>query len=274
MFLHTWIPHATFEMGGVILSWYGFFLALALVGAYILISVIARRSDRVSGTHFEEHIDGLFWWTFLPALVGARLLFVLYHPSHFLSAPQEIIALWHGGIVWHGALLGGIIGSAAYCRLKKIPWLRIADMAAPALAVGQAIGRWGNYFNQENYGLSTSLPWGIPIDIEHRLSDFEQFTYFHPAFLYESIGDMFLGVMVLMVLYRTVFLKMAPWYRSGTIFFAYLALYSAMRFTIEFLRIDSVPIWWGLRFPQWWSIDIFIVAGFFLFYFYIIKKPR
>ena len=274
MFLHTWMPKATVDLWGVTLSLYGLMMAIGLLVAYCLMLYGARRSDRLAGTHVEEHIDGLFWWTFLPAIIGARLLFILYHPTLFLSAPQEIMAIWHGGIIWHGALVGGIIGSAVYCRLKKIPWLRIADMAAPALAIGQAIGRWGNYFNQENYGLATSLPWGIPIDIEHRLSGFEQYTYFHPTFLYESIGDMFLGVMVLLVLYRIVFLKMAPWYRSGTIFFAYLALYSIMRFAIEFLRIDSVPIWWGLRFPQWWSIDIFIVAGLFLFYFYAIKKPR
>ncbi len=260
MFLHTWIPTATFDIGGVEISLYGLVLALGLITAYCLMIYFSRHFDRVQGTHYEDYIDGLFWWVFIPAIVGARVLFILYHPDYFLSTPQEMIAIWHGGIVWHGALIGGMIGSFAYCRRKHIPWLHFADYAAPALALGQALGRWGNYFNQENYGLPTSLPWGIPIDAAHRLPGFEQFNYFHPTFLYESLWDMALFVVLFVLVYRWALQRKAAWYRSGMLFFAYIIAYSIGRFGIEFLRIDTVPIFWGFRLPQWWSVDLTIAA--------------
>lgn len=268
MFLHTWIPQATFGVGSVTLALYGLMFALALIGAYGATLVLAKRFDRHLGTHFEDHVDGIFWWAFIPALVCARLLFVAYHPDYFIAAPSEVIAIWHGGIVWHGALVGGIIGSALYCAWKKISWFAFADMVAPALALGQAIGRWGNYFNQENYGLPTALGWGIPIDIEHRIGGYEQFAYFHPTFLYESKWDMLLFFILLYLLYRWVFLKKATWYQGGMIFSLYLVLYSTGRFLIEFLRIDTVPLFWGLRLPQWWSIDIVLLVVIFFFVYY------
>ncbi|MEK7649077.1 MAG: prolipoprotein diacylglyceryl transferase [Patescibacteria group bacterium] len=260
MLLHDWVPPATIEIAGITVSLYGLTMALGLVSAYVLMLYLARRSDRAQGTDFENHVDGLFWWSFVCGLIAARLLFVLYHPDFFISAPQEIIAIWHGGIVWHGALVGGIAGSVAYCRLKKISWFGIADLGVPAIALGQAIGRWGNYFNQENYGLPTTLPWGIPIDAMHRIAGYEGFAYFHPTFLYESKFDLMLFAVLFIILIRWVLVKKAAWYRSGMLFAAYLALYSLGRFLIEFLRIDTVPEFWGLRLPQWWSIDLIIIS--------------
>lgn len=260
MFLHEWIPSSTVAIGGLSLSLYGMMMGLALISAYIIALLIARRFDRVRGTHIEDHIDGLFWWIFVPALIGARVLFIAYHPDYFASAPQEAFMIWHGGIVWHGALIGGIIGSAACCAWKKISWFDMADILAPTLALGQAIGRWGNYFNQENYGLPTNVSWGIPIDLVHRLQGYEQFQYFHPTFLYESLWDIALFGALLYMLFRWVMQKRSAWYRSGMIFMLYLILYSAARFAIEFIRIDTVPVIWGLRIPQWWSVDLTLAA--------------
>lgn len=272
MFLHEWIPSSTVAIGGLSLSFYGMMMGLALISAYIIALLVARRFDRMRGTHIEDHIDGLFWWIFVPALLGARVLFIAYHPDYFASAAQEAFMIWHGGIVWHGALIGGIAGSAAYCRWKKISWFDMADILAPALALGQAIGRWGNYFNQENYGLPTDLPWGIPVDFAHRLAGYEQHTYFHPAFLYESMGNSLLFVALLYLVYHGILKKQVQKYRSGMIFMLYLAMYSLGRFAIEFLRVDIVPVVWGMRMPQWWSIGI--VTSIVLLFIQLIKKPR
>lgn len=260
MFLHEWIPLASVQIAGVTLSFYGLMVGLALVSAYGVALLLMRASDRTHGTRFEDTIDGLFWWIFVPALIGARVLFIMYHSHYFVSMPQEALMIWHGGIVWHGALIGGITGSAAYCRWKKISWFDMADILTPAIALGHAIGRWGNYFNQENYGPPVDLPWSIPIDLAHRLAGYEQYAYFHPAFLYESMFDTALFVVLLYMLFRWVMRKRSTWYRSGMIFMLYLIFYSAGRFAIEFLRIDIVPVMWGLRLPQWWSIDLALVA--------------
>lgn len=272
MFLHDWVPPSTLEIVGITVSLYGLAVALGLICAYALMLYLARHSDRVRGTDFENHVDGLFWWSFVCGLVAARLLFVIYHPDYYVSAPQEIIAIWHGGIVWHGALVGGIAGSVAYCRWKKISWFGMADLAVPVVALGQAIGRWGNYFNQENYGLPTSLPWGIPIDIAHRLPGYEQYWYFHPTFLYESKWDIMLFIASIYLLYRWVFQKRNTWYRNGVLFMTYLVFYSVGRFVIEYIRIDTVPIIWGYRMPQWWSIDIALVAVIVAII--LLRRPR
>jgi len=142
------------------------------------------------------------------------------------------------------------------------------DLGVVGLSIGQAIGRWGNYFNQELYGLPTSLPWGIYIRLENRLPGFENFTHFHPLFLYESIGCF---AIFLILIKKTPILKIkyqiskthiknkkTP--KRGSIFFQYLFLYSLMRFWLEFLRIDSWK-WGFLGAAQWISLGLMLISG-------------
>lgn len=239
------------EVAGVfVISGYGLFVALGFIAAYGSAFVLARRSATIR----IEHIDRVLLWAMIPAVIAARLLFVMYHLDYFVGQPAEIVAVWHGGWVWHGALAGGLLGIALYCKRAGTGLLPLLDILAPGATLGQAIGRWGNYINQEAYGLPTNVPWGIGIDEAHRLPGFDQFSTFHPTFLYESIFD---GVLFLFLgwLFLT---RLDPGLRrddtGGVIFFLYLLLYSLVRFCIEFMRIDTVPIVVGLRAPQWISI--------------------
>lgn len=238
------------------ISMYGILISVGFLVAYCISLFFSRRNG------FGEHIDRMLFWALLPAVVFARIFFVLYHPEYFLRYPEEVVALWHGGWVWHGALLGGLMGIWLYCKKNSVSFFALLDLLAPGVALGQAIGRWGNFFNQEAYGLPTNMPWGIAIDPIHRLPGFERFAVFHPTFLYESILDLGLFLFLWLV---TVKIIKKPAYQAGTIFFLYLLFYSLGRFYIEFLRIDLVPILAGLRAPQWLSLALIgISAGWFL----------
>jgi len=124
------------------------------------------------------------------------------------------------------------------------------------VALGHAIARWGNFFNQEAYGAATTLPWGIAIDPSYRVAGFELATHFHPTFLYESLLNIGIaGVAIWLLVRKNVQTRV-----RGLIFALYLGLYGFGRFGIEYLRIDPVPVWWGLRVPQWWSLGLIVVA--------------
>ncbi|MBI4240027.1 prolipoprotein diacylglyceryl transferase [Candidatus Uhrbacteria bacterium] len=237
-------------IGTVPLHWYGFLLACAVALGYGVTYYLSKK-ERI-------HIDTLFFLCFIVGLVSARLLFVCYHIDYFMAYPFEIPLIWHGGIVWHGALIGGFGAVYLYCRRYKHSLFGITDILVPGLALGQALGRWGNYFNQENYGLPTNLPWAIPIDLAHRLPGYESFTSFHPTFLYESIGSLILFVFLMYLVRKQAAVQ------SGLITAVYLLGYSLMRLFIEFLRVDSVPVLFGMRMPQVISIFLICIGSFLL----------
>lgn len=260
-----------FALGPLQVSVYGILLALGTLSAYgatIALLLLRKRAEWPN----INYIDSVLLWALIPAVVFARLLFVMYHIDYFGANPQEIIAVWHGGWVWHGALFGGLLGIFLYCKKVRISFLLLLDILAPGAALGQAIGRWGNFFNQEAYGLPTSLPWGIIIAPDKRLPGYETFTTFHPAFLYESVFDLVLFFFLGLLLLRRREPMDAPRagppspkgfgaaQREGVVFFLYLLIYSAGRFGIEFLRIDVVPVIGGLRAPQWISLALMIIG--------------
>ena len=147
--------------------------------------------------------------------------------------PLDAIAIWRGGLGIPGAVIGGIIALYFFCRRRKLPFLVFADIAVPGLALGQAIGRWGNFVNQEVYGSPTTLPWAIRIDPQYRLPDFAAIETYHPLFLYEllwSLGNL----AVLLILGR----KYQDRLRSGDLLLVYLIIYPVGRFFLEFLRLD------------------------------------
>ncbi|MBI4252700.1 prolipoprotein diacylglyceryl transferase [Candidatus Uhrbacteria bacterium] len=240
------------------ISGYGLLISLGFLVAYCAALFFARRSATIR----TDHIDSVLLWALIPAVIGARVLFVVYHLDYFGTHPQENIAVWNGGWVWHGGLLGGILGVYGYCRKTHISFLSLLDVLAPGVALGQAIGRWGNYVNQEAYGLPTDVPWGITIDTEKRLPGYESFATFHPTFLYESIFDVLLFLFLGWLVWRRGggWIPASAGMTNGTVFFLYLILYSLGRFGIEFLRIDIVPLAFGLRAPQWISLGFMIVG--------------
>jgi len=164
--------------------------------------------------------------------------------AYYLTHPLNIIDFSQGGLGIPGAVIGGVLGLWVFARRRKIDLSLLLDVAAPGLALAQAIGRWGNFVNQELYGPPTSLPWGIYIRPENRLSGFEDFTRFHPLFLYESLWNL-VNAVFLFWLWR----RHGDRLRQGDLFLVYLITYPVGRFLLEFIRLDFVPAF-GINFNQ------------------------
>jgi len=267
MFLHTFNPNPILaHLGSFAIHWYGLFLAVGALAGYLVFIRLGRRY----GIKVAD-LENLFFFTLIAGLVGARIYHVLNEWSYYAAHPGEILSIWNGGLAIHGALIAGLVVFLLFARKKKLSFWLLADIAAPALALGQAIGRWGNYFNQELYGGPTSLPWGIPIEPLNRPLQFLDDKFFHPAFLYESLGSF--AVFVLMVYLHRRFLagtKNGSDNRSvvrgaGFIALTYLITESLVRAGTELIRIDRVPTIADVRLPLLISIAIALAAGVALF---------
>ncbi|MBI3454722.1 MAG: prolipoprotein diacylglyceryl transferase [Candidatus Rokubacteria bacterium] len=188
-------------------------------------------------------------------LIGARLYYVLFNLDYYETQPWwRTFAVWEGGLAIHGGLIGGLIAGGVYVASHRLPLLTYLDIVAPYLALGQAIGRWGNFFNEEAFGRPTDLPWKLYISQPHRPPPLIEAEYFHPTFLYESLWDLAVFVVLVVALRRR--LQRAP----GAVFLAYLGLYSLGRFWIEGLRMDSLMLG-PLRVAQLVSVIAVVIAG-------------
>jgi phosphatidylglycerol:prolipoprotein diacylglycerol transferase len=220
-----------FKLGPITVHWYGIILAFgALVGL-----LLAIREGRRFGIPSEFFMD-LMLIGAPTAIICARIYYVIFEWENYRDNPIDVIKIWEGGIAIHGALIGAVLAGIYYCRKKGYGFWRIADIAAPSLIIGQMIGRWGNFMNQEAHGgpvdeafLRETLH--IPNFIVDHM--YIQGVYYHPTFLYESIWNL-AGFLVLLLLRR------APFLRAGELFFSYLIWYSFGRFFIEGLRTDSL----------------------------------
>jgi phosphatidylglycerol---prolipoprotein diacylglyceryl transferase len=237
-------------------SIYGILISLAI----LICAFTAERIVKKAGKDVDI-LWGMALWAVVCALIGARLYHVLSFFPYYLAQPLKLLAIYDGGLGIFGALAGGLFGALAYLRFKKERALDWLDIAAIVLPLGQAIGRWGNFFNQELYGLPTNLPWGIYIQPANRPSQFAAYPRFHPLFLYESILDIVL-FLVLIVLYRR------KKYSTGFFLAMYFIGYGSIRFILEFLRIDPWTIY-GLNAAQMLSILIVLYGSI-----YIIRSRR
>ncbi len=258
--LHVFRPSpVAFQIGSLSIYWYGLLIVLAIFVGIIFVLYLSR-FYKIS----KEEIWNLFFYLIIFGLIGARVFYLFYNWFYFWENPLAIFKFWQGGLSIHGAMLGGMLVLLFYTHRRKLYFRTLADLFSPALALGLAIGRWGNYFNQELYGLPTNLAWGIPIDPINRVPNYTDFEYFHPVFLYESIWC-FLIFLFLVFLHgkrlrikddkikRDFFLI-----RIGNIFLFCLILYSFGRFFFEFLRIDPQPVIFGLRLAQVLSLLIML----------------
>ena len=177
------------------------------------------------------------------------------HWSDYAGNYLDILKVWQGGLAIHGGLLGGLLALWLTCRHRRWPFWQLASWIVPGVALGQAIGRWGNFFNQELFGLPSTLPWAIPIDLWHRPANALTASHFQPLFLYESIACLLLAILLYQINRRCL----APQKIVG----AYLVGYGAIRLVMEFLRQDPTPYLLGLRWPQWLSL-VLILLGFSL----------
>jgi prolipoprotein diacylglyceryl transferase len=197
------------------------------------------------------------------AIIGARIFHVLTHPGFYFGEGADIWAvfrIWEGGIAIYGALMGGAVGAWLGCRWTGIRFWTLADAIAPGLLLAQALGRFGNWFNQELYGLPTDLPWGLEIDSDNAAfpAGLEPGTLFHPTFLYEVLWNL-LGVAVLLWVGRRFRLQ---W---GRLFAIYLIWYSAGRIVWESIRIDPSEIYFGIR-TNVWAAMAGVLLGVVIFF--------
>jgi phosphatidylglycerol:prolipoprotein diacylglycerol transferase len=230
-----------FYLGPFPIRWYGILMATAIVVGLWL----AHRQARREGLPADDLISAA-QWAILAGLVGARLYEVVFNWDYYGQYPWKIPAVWEGGLAIHGSLIVGPLVGAWLAHRWRLPVLRGLDLAAPSIVLGQAIGRWGNYFNEEAFGRPTDLPWKLYISKPHRPPGYVDYEYFHPTFLYESLWD--LAVFGVLIWVRP---RLRQW--PGALFFAYIGLYSIGRFAIEGLRLDSFWVA-GLRVPQLASI--------------------
>lgn len=252
-FLHTFNPNPILiEFGLIKIHWYGLFIVLGIIAA-LFISIKLSKYYKIS----KDDIIDVSFWIILFGLLGGRLYDVLLEWPYYLEHPQNIIKIWQGGLAIHGAIIAGLITTIYLTKKKSIPLLPFLAIISPGLALAQAIGRWGNYFNQELFGQPTSLPWGIPIDFTHRISTYYYDSFFHPTFLYESIGN-FTIFLILIGLHYLVRKNKIKIIAEEIIIATYLISYSILRFSLEFIKIDQTPIIFSLRFPQIVSIIIII----------------
>ncbi|MEK9180886.1 MAG: prolipoprotein diacylglyceryl transferase [Patescibacteria group bacterium] len=216
-----------FYLGPVRLHFYSLTFLLAVVAAYFFL----RRYGPNFGLD-ESAVEDLLLYNLLAGFAGARIHHVFSLWSYYSAEPLAILEIWEGGLGIFGGVAGGAAATFLYCRYKKISFLRLADLLAPALILGQAIGRWGNFFNQEAYGLPTTLPWKMFVEPVNRAEEFLGWAYFHPLFLYESLWNL-LVFFILLRLFRT-----KTDFARGKILAGYLILYSVGRFGLENLRAD------------------------------------
>ena len=267
MILHTFHPTSiAFQAGAIQIHWYGIFISLGVLLGLLVALKIGKKYNVGSNEIFD-----LAFYSLIFGIIGARIFYVLYNFSYFKLHWVEIFKVWQGGVASHGMLLFGFLTIWLYCKIKKLNLGLIFDLAFTSLVFGQFIGRWGNYFNQELFGRPTSLPWGIPIDPINRPAIFENYQYFHPAFLYESIYCLAIFFFLLYLWNRRS--KIQPdKIKYGAIALAYFFLYSCFRFGIEFIRVDSVPVFLHLRIMQWFSLAIILSCILVYLYYYRRKK--
>ncbi len=253
------------KLGPIVIRWYGLLIASAVLLGVSLSQYLAKR--RYVN---PDLISDLSIWLVVGAIPAARLYYVLFQWSEYSQHPERIIAIWQGGIAIHGAIIGGIIAALIFARLNKISFWQLTDLVAPSLILGQAIGRWGNFFNSEAFGSPTDLPWKLYIPPDHRPVDLVDFEYFHPTFLYESLWNLMVFALLLTLFFRA--LSKQSSLKVGTLFLVYGIAYSLGRFWIEGLRTDSLMLG-PLRMAQMVSLGGMTLGLLGLTWLYVLKRP-
>ncbi len=228
-----------FQIGPLAMRWYG----ILVVSGILIAAAVASRYVRDRGYDGEAVWDMLIW-VMIPGFIGARLYYVFIQSprgpnglNYYLENPLAILQIWTGGIHIYGALIFGTLALLIYARLRKLPLLVYLDGVGLGMPLGQAVGRWANFINQELYGPPTTLPWGLRIDPQHRIAayvDLPESVRFHPLFLYESLWN-FLGFGILFWISRRFADRLLP----GDLALLYFIWYPLGRFFIEFIRTDS-----------------------------------
>lgn len=255
------MERVAFDLGIIQIYWYSIFIFLAVLVACIIIYKEAKKRKLD-----EEFIVNLAFNAILFGMIGARLYYVLFNFKYYMANPIEIFEIWNGGLAIHGGILAGGLFTIYYSKKHNVNTLKIFDIIVVGLIIGQAIGRWGNFFNQEAYGTITTVTnlknSGIPefvINGMYILGEYRQ-----PTFFYESIWNFF-GFIALLIIRRYPYLK------TGQLTGFYLIWYSIARFIIEGMRTDSLMLG-QFKVAQIVSIILFVIGLITLMYYKVIKK--
>lgn len=246
---------------GVNIYYYGIIMAIA-------ISIGTLFSDWVGSRYFDfkkETIIDLAPYLIIFGILGARIYYCALNYDFYLRFPTEIIAIRHGGISIHGAIIGGAFGLWLFARRHKLNIKKLFDTVAVGLPLAQAIGRWGNFFNSEAFGTPTNLPWKLYIAPQYRPIPYQNDLFFHPAFLYESILDIVIFVILFLMTKNNKIKK------DGNLVLLYLVLYSIVRIIVESFRIDSVKYVLGQPVAIFVSVGIIILS---IILFFINNRQR
>ena len=235
-------------LGPLHLRAYGLMIALGVIAAVEL----ARRRWRARG-HDPDEISGMALWAVPAGLIGARLYHVMTDWQRFEGRWIDAVKVWEGGLGIPGGIALGALAGVLYARHKKMPLGDLADTVAPALPLAQAIGRLGNWFNQELFGGPTSLPWGLEIDVAHRPDRYLATETFHPTFLYEGLWNLALMALLILIDRKRVL-------RPGSLFWVYVGGYFTGRLWVEAMRIDPASLIWGVRVNIWMSLVAIVFA--------------
>lgn len=251
------------HLGPFYFRYYAMALTAGIVAAAVLIAYRAKRAGED-----PDHLWNGLVWVVLAGIIGARIYHVLTpSPSTGISAldyitkdPINLIAIWRPGLGLPGALIGGGLVALIYARRNGMDWWVWADLIMPGVALGQAVGRLGNFFNQELYGKPTDLPWAITIRPENRVSGYEEFSRFHPMFLYEMIMNLLIcgGLM-------WIERRFPDRLRAGDLLGLYAIFYFGGRFFLEFLKLDAPPLVGGFTIAQGVSV-LAVAAGVIFIY--------
>jgi len=249
---------------GFSIYYYGFILMSGVVAASLLAGRIAKSKGEK-----PDFVWDMLPWMVVFGVIGARLWHIFTPPpsmieqgittKYYLTNPLAALNLRNGGLGIPGAVIGGLLAGYYYCKAKKQNFWKWVDIIVPALPLGQAIGRFGNYINQELYGAPTDLPWGIFIDIQHRLPEYLEFTHYHPIFLYEALWSF--ATVGLLIWVGNKFRKQL---KFGDLFLIYLITYPTIRILLDFLRLDASEIA-GLNANQSFMVVILLASAVTLF---------
>ena len=253
-----------FTLAGIEIRWYALFMLAGIIAGFSLTHALAARL----GLDADWTLD-VAPWIVLISILGARVYYVALQAEHFVSRPWDALNIRQGGLSFHGGLVAGTVTFAILCWRNRQPFLAWTDAAIPGVALAQAIGRWGNWANQEAFGLPTNLPWGLWIDVDHRPPQFLGYERFHPTFLYESIFNLANAVLLSWLALR---IPRSSSLRHGDVFAVYLVTYGVARFLIERIRTDSLYI--GPLPAAFWLSWLLILSGVALFLVLRYAPPR
>lgn len=251
------INPVAFNLGNLSVKWYGVIMALAIILA-VSMAIIEGRKRQIES---DDFVDLLLWAVPL-GYVGARIYYVIFEWQYYAQHPDQIIAIWNGGIAIYGGLLAGLVVLLIFCYKKMLPPFLMLDIITPGVMAAQILGRWGNFINQEAHGGPTTLHFLQSLHLPNFIISQMKINgvYYQPTFLYESFFNL-IGLILILVLRHRKHL-----FKQGEIFMLYLAWYSVVRFFVEGMRTDSLYLWGSIRVSQLLSLILLvIVIGLFIY---------